>query len=84
MCNDRLAYTNAALHPPTWMIPLCLCDCVIGMFADAVAVLEVEGKNVVKRFAPQRLEVWKNKRDEYLRVFQEGKDRRRKEWVSGV
>lgn len=54
------------------------------MFADAVAVLEVEGKNVVKRFAPQRLEVWKKKRDEYLQVVQEGKDRRRKQWVSRV
>lgn len=77
-------YTKAALHPPTWMISLYLCNCVIGMFADAVAVLEVEGKNVVKRFAPRRLEVWKKKRDEYLRVVQEGKDRRRKQWVSGV
>ena len=52
------------------------------MFADAVAVLEVESKNVVKRFAPMRLDVWRQKRDEYLRVLQERKDKTRKAWVS--
>ena len=54
------------------------------MFVDAVAVLEVESKNVVKRFGPMRLDVWRRKRDEYLRVMQERKDKRRKTWVSGL
>ena len=54
------------------------------MFADAVAVLEVESKNVVKRFGPRRLDIWRQKRDEYLRVLQERKDKRRKHWVGVV
>lgn len=54
------------------------------MFVDAVAALEVESKNVVKRFGPRRLDIWRQKRDEYLRVLQEGKDKRRKQWVGGV
>ena len=53
----------------------------VGMFVDAVVMMEVSSANVIKRFGPGRLDNWKEKRDGYLQELQQRKDNRRKAWV---
>ena len=55
-----------------------------GMFPDAVVIMEVTSQNVVKRFGPGRLRIWREKKDNYLKTMKERKDCRFKIWVSEV
>ena len=55
-----------------------------GLFPDASVILKVGDKDVVNRILPNKMAVWRRKRDKRLAIREAKKRKRIKEWVSSV
>ena len=56
--------------------------CFTGLFPDATIILKVDNEDVVKRILPNKMVIWRRKRDKRLAIRDVKKQKRIKEWVS--
>lgn len=55
---------------------------ITGLFPDAVVILKVEDEDVVNRILPNKMVIWRRKRDKRLAIREAKKQKRIKEWAS--
>ena len=66
-------------------MPICTNYCVhnlTGLFPDASVILKVGDQDVVNRILPNKMVIWRKKRDKRLAIREAKKLKRIKEWVS--
>jgi len=57
---------------------------VTGLFPDVAVILKVEDKDVINRILPNKMAIWRRKRDRRLAIREAKKQKRIKEWVCSV
>ena len=65
--------------PGSYYTHLC---CFTGLFPNATVILKVDEQDVVKRILPNKMVIWRRKRDKRLAIRDAKKQKRIKEWVS--
>ena len=55
---------------------------ITGLFPDAAVILKVEDEDVVNRILPNKMVIWRRKRDKRLAIREAKKQKRIKEWAS--
>lgn len=62
-----------------WMFHLFI---ITGLFPDAAVILKVDDQDVVNRILPNKMVIWRRKRDKRLAIREAKKQKKIKEWVS--
>ena len=55
---------------------------ITGLFPDAAVILKVDDQDVVNRILPNKMVIWRRKRDKRLAIREAKKQKKIKEWVS--
>ena len=58
--------------------------CSRGLYPDVAAILQVEENHIVSRLLPQKLEIWRRKKNRRLQKQAKRKQKRFQEWVCRI